>query len=121
MPVSLPAVQATAPPAASAPMPSVTISGCTRQRWQIQPVSAPSTPAITTTAAIASTGDQWWVPYSSETTIAPITMWPGTLKSMPPRTSTSVWPSAARPSSEASTSIESTLVSVEKPSIVAAP
>ena len=35
-------------------------------------------------------------------------MWPGTDRSSPPRISTSVWPSAARPSSAPSTSIEST-------------
>ena len=53
--------------------------------------------------------------------MAPMAMCPGTEKSMPPRTSTSVCPSAASPSSAARTSIESTVISLLKPSIVAAP
>ncbi len=48
-------------------------------------------------------------------------MKPGIDRSRPPTIITIVWPSAARPSSDASTSIERMLVLAEKPLIVAAP
>ena len=61
-PVRCPCVQAIAAPALIAPMPSVTISGWMRQRWQIQPVAAPRAPAATATSAMASGALQWRAP-----------------------------------------------------------
>ena len=61
------------------------------------------------------------MPQSWLTRIAPATMKPGIDRSSPPTIITIVWPRAASPSSAASTSIERTLVLLEKPLIEAAP
>src|SRR3954463_8040024 len=62
VPLSLPWVQATVAPAAIEPMPSDTTRGWMRQRWQIQPVAAPMTAAITTIVASAPAAEKCWAP-----------------------------------------------------------
>jgi hypothetical protein len=51
-------VHTSEPPSAIAPIASVTISGWTASRWQIQPLAAPIAMAMTATTATAGSSDQ---------------------------------------------------------------
>ena len=104
VPVTSPSVHTSSAPARIEPVASVTISDCRWKRWQIQPLSAPTPAPIAMTTRIAVPNDQPLTPTSWMKVIEPAEITAPTDRSRLPISTTSVWPSAAMPSSDASTS-----------------
>ena len=119
-PVGNPAVHHSTAARAVVPTPKVMISGCTSKRRERNPLRAPMLAVRPTVRMMTTTEGSPSSKASAATTLATPTR-KGMDRSMPPMTMTSVWPTEASPTKEASTSTARTVRTLAKPSMRNAP
>ncbi len=120
LPLSCPLVHSRITPPTAEPVARVTTNGGSFHTLAMRPFAAPTRPPASTTTAIIS-GDEKCSPVSRAAMTLPAPITAGTERSIPPMSTTNVWPSAAIPRKEAITSMARTDDAAARPGTTIAP